>query len=352
MRGDSRKIRVFICFWLAVVAVFSGLEESLTIYAQTATVEARVTSVKGAATISGNGRRSGVRLNRGTTLAPGDEITTGRGASVVIDLTDGSQVVVLPNSRIVVGSYKNAASLRELLQITLGRIRVKINHFKGKPNPYRIKSPTASIAVRGTEFTVSVTALGETKVVVSEGAVEVASLRDPANPLIAEPGRNVIVRPNFTIDFFAADAMTKEVGERDKQKQSQAAQIKDDESEILNSATNVYERTIENIVETGETALPSRFAAFPDPYLDSFENPAYADSFTSAEGRFYLVPSINGARSADDELRDQFGLKNPRPVDYGFVPEGAVFVPVKRFRAVIGGRFGYVRNGLQSLTVE
>ena len=166
MRGDSRKIRYFICFWLAAVAVFAG-SESLTIHAQTATVEARVTSVKGAATISGNGRRS-TRLVRGTTLAPGDEITTGRGASVVIDLTDGSQVVVLPNSRIVVGSYKNAASLRELLQITLGRIRVKINKFKGKPNPYRIKSPTASIAVRGTEFTVSVTALGETKVVVTE----------------------------------------------------------------------------------------------------------------------------------------------------------------------------------------
>ena len=350
IQGDSRKIRFFVCFWLAAVAAFAGSKESFTIYAQTATVEARVTSVRGAATISGNGR-SGVRLNRGTTLASGDEITTGRGASVVIDLTDGSQVVILPNSRVVIGSYKNAANLRELLQITLGRIRVKINHFKGKPNPYRIKSPTASIAVRGTEFTVSVTALGETKVVVTEGAVEVASLRDPANPLLAEPGRNVIVRPNFTIDFFASDAMTKEVGERDKQKQSNGAN-KDNESEILNSAANVYERTIENIVETGETALPSRFAAFPDAYLDSFENPAYADSFTTAEGRFYLVPSINGARSADDEVRDQFGLKNPRPVDYGFVPEGAVFVPIKKFRAVIGGRFGYVRNGLQSLTVD
>ena len=342
MRGDSRKIRFFICFWLAIAAAFAG-SESLTTYAQTATVEARITSVKGSATLSGNGRKS-TRLVRGTRLVPGDEIDTRGGGSVVIDLTDGSQVIVLPNSRVVLGSYKNAGSLRELLQITLGRIRVKINKFKGKPNPYRIKSPTASIAVRGTEFTVSVTALGETKVVVTEGAVEVASLRDPANPLLAEPGKNVIVRPNFTVDFFAADAMTKEVGERNNQNSG--------DNEISNSAGNIYERSIESIVENGETALPSRFTAFPDAFLDSFENPAYADSFTTAEGRIYFVPSINGSRNGEEDLRDRFGLDKPRPVDYGLVPEGAVFVPVNRFRAVIGGRFGFVRNGLQSLTVD
>ena len=233
----------------------------------------------------------------------------------------------------------------------MGRIRVRINHFKGKPNPYRIKSPTASIAVRGTEFEVSVTLLGETRVIVLDGAVEVASLRDPANPLIAEPGRNVIVRPNYTIDFFAADALSREVGEREKQKQSNAANRNND-NENSNSATNIYERSIESIVESGETALPSRFAAFPDAYLDSLENPAYAESFTTVEGRLYFVPSINGARNAKEDLRERFGLNKPRPVDYGIVPEGAVFVPIKRFRAVIGGSFGYVRNGLQSLSVD
>ncbi|MGI9035957.1 MAG: FecR family protein [Pyrinomonadaceae bacterium] len=349
MRGDWRKNWILFGFWLTAAFIVSG--NSLTVFAQNSTVEARITSVKGAATLSGNGR-SGAQLVRGTTLAPGDEIETGRGASVVIDLTDGSQVVVLPNSRVFIGSYQNAASLRELLQITFGRIRVKINHFKGKPNPYRIKSPTASIAVRGTVFEVSVAAFGETKVVVSEGAVEVASLRDPAHPLIAEPGRNVIVRPNFTIDFFAADAMTREVGEREKQKSSTTANQKKDDDKISDSATNVYECSIERLVENGETALPSRFAAFPDPYLDSFENPAYADSSTTAEGRFYLAPSINGASRANEDLRDRFGLSKPRPVDYGFIPEGAVFVPVSKFRAVLGGSFGYVRNGLQSLTVD
>ena len=349
MRDNSRKIWLFACLWLALAAFFGGSEKSLTARAQSASVEARVTSVSGAARISGN-NRSGARLLSGASLAPGDEIDTRGGGRVVIDLTDGSQVVVLPGSRVVIGSYQNASSLRELLQIALGRVRVKINHFKGKPNPYRIKSPTASIAVRGTEFEVSVESLGETRVVVTDGAVEVASLRDPAKHLVAEPGRGVIVRPDFTIEFFTSDALTKEVGERDKTRTSTAAnKKKDDDNTSYKTANNVYERSIESIVESGETALPARFTAFPDDYLDSLENPAYADSFTIPEGRVYFVPSINGSSRADEDLRARFDLGSSRPVDYGFIPEGAVFFPVNKLRAVVGGSFGYVRNGLQSL---
>ena len=70
-------------------------------------------------------------------------------------------------------------TLRELLEVLLGRVRVRINHFGGKPNPYRINSPTASIAVRGTEFSVAVNGAGDTEVLVYEGLVEVTSLSNP-----------------------------------------------------------------------------------------------------------------------------------------------------------------------------
>ncbi|MCY7377662.1 MAG: FecR domain-containing protein, partial [Pyrinomonadaceae bacterium] len=155
MLNNSRKIWLLLALFLCGALIFAASEKPFTVYAQNAAVEARVTSVVGRATISGNGR-SNARLTNGATLAPGDEIDTTGGGRVVIDLTDGSQVVILPGSRVTILDYRNASSLRELLQITLGRIRVKINHFQGKPNPYRIKSPTASIAVRGTEFLVIV----------------------------------------------------------------------------------------------------------------------------------------------------------------------------------------------------
>jgi len=77
---------------------------------------------------------------------------------------------------VLLQDYRNAGSLRELLRITLGRVRIRINHYGGRPNPYRVDSPTASIAVRGTHFTVTVAARGDTEVVVIDGLVEVAVL--------------------------------------------------------------------------------------------------------------------------------------------------------------------------------
>lgn len=351
MLNYSEKVRFLTRLIFCGVLLFAVSENSTVIYAQNSVVEARVTSVSGKATLSGNGRNS-VRLTRGAVLSPGDEINTTGGGRVVIDLSDGSQVVVLPGSRVVFGDYRNAGSLRELLQITLGRIRVKINRFKGKPNPYRIKSPTASIAVRGTEFLVSVEPLGETRVIVLDGAVEVSSLKNPSQKLLAEPKKGVVVRSDSTIDFFVSDVTTKEVGERDAEKQANEQNTQNDGDNSSRTATNVYERTIESIVESGETALPSRFVAFPDAHLDSLDNPAYAGAFTDIEGRFNFLPSINGATNVEDDLRARFGLNSPRPLDYSFVPTGTIFFPVKRFRAVVGGSFGYVRSGLQSLSAD
>lgn len=356
MKNDLQNKRNLARRLLLAAWIFAVSANVFIVSAQNSTVEARVTNVAGRAFVSGNGRGS-ARLNGGAALAPGDVIDTTGGGRVVIDLSDGSQIVVLPGSRVVFGDYQNAANLRELLQITLGRIRVKINHFQGKPNPYRIKSPTASIAVRGTEFLVTVEPLGETRVVVIEGAVEVASLANPAKKLVAEPKKGVIVRPNATVDFFVSGALTKEVGGRANRTASSGEKNdrnndKDNDNGSGESANNVYERATESIVESGETALPSRFVAFPDAHLDSLENPAYADAFTSAEARFNFLPSLNGANTLNDGLRAQYGLTKPRPVDFSILPEGTIFVPVNRFGAVVGGSFGYVRNGLQSLSAS
>ncbi len=99
-------------------------------------------------------------LTAGYILNPGDRVDTRGGGRVVIDLSDGSMVVVQPEIGGRAQGLPRASSLRELFEITLGMVRVKINHFAGKPNPYRMNSPTASIAVRGTEFSIAVAAGG------------------------------------------------------------------------------------------------------------------------------------------------------------------------------------------------
>jgi hypothetical protein len=170
--------------------------------AQVTPVEARVASVSGAALIS-NGGQVPTAAQRGEVLFPGEEIDTRGGGHLAIELTDGSLVLVRPGSRVLLKDFQAASTLREMFEVLLGRVRVKINHFGGKPNPYRINSPTASIAVRGTEFSVAVNGVGDTEVIVYEGLVEVTSLSNPQNKVLVHPGQGVIVRPNQDIRFFA-----------------------------------------------------------------------------------------------------------------------------------------------------
>jgi hypothetical protein len=327
------------------------------IYAQG--VEARIASVNGRAVLSGNAR-PGSNLVRGVVVVPGDVIDTRAGARVSIQLSDGSLVIVQPSSIVIFQDYRHAGSLRELLKITVGRVRIKINHFGGRPNPYRVNSPTASIAVRGTEFSVAVSTAGDTEVVVYEGLVEVASLSHPSHRVLVEAGHGVIIRANEDVQFFVP-GLSKEIGERSNggeghdQESMDGAEpsvpISKPVEDSLHTASGVYERYLDKVIENGETPLPSRFAAFPDSHFDSIENPAYAADFTVPDGRIFFLPSIGGSRE-NDNARKLFGVGDPRAVDYSLSPQGSLFVPLPKFRAVVGGRVAYSRDGFQSLTLN
>lgn len=326
------------------------------------TVEARVSGVSGTAT-----RLSVTRLSKalasGDLISPGDEVDTRGGGQVTIELTDGSAVIVRPGSRVVMRDYRSASTLRELFEITVGKVRVKINHYQGRPNPYRVNSPTASIAVRGTEFAVAVEARGDTRVVVYEGLVEVASRTAPQRRALVEPGRGVIVRPNQDIRFFTPGpgdqiGERSERGERDDQRgqsqnnsQNQSNGASTGQSgNVTNDEAGEYERYTSRATE--DEALPFlRFLAFPDSHLDSLANPAYASEFTSAEGRIFLLPSFSGTRGGEDGA-SFFGLRAPRPVDYSFSPQASFFAPLPRWRAVVGGSATLARNGFQSFSAD
>ena len=165
-------------------------------------VVARVSSVSGRVLLSSGNGASALALVPGNELGPGDRVDTRGGGRLVIELTDGSMIVVQPESVIVIKDFRAAVSLRELFEIMLGSVRVKINHFGGRPNPYRINSPTASIAVRGTDFSITVDSRGDTQVMVYEGSVEVTSLIDPAQSVVIEAGRGVLLVPGQGFQLF------------------------------------------------------------------------------------------------------------------------------------------------------
>src|SRR5215475_778094 len=129
-----------------------------------ARLEAKVMDIRGAATLVTGTINHPIRL--GDKLTPGDEIETGGMGRVILGLTDGSVITIHQNSRGGIEDFRAAPSVRELIRVLSGYVRVKIYHTSKRPNPYRVNTPVASIAVRGTEFGVNVALTGETRVTV------------------------------------------------------------------------------------------------------------------------------------------------------------------------------------------
>jgi hypothetical protein len=218
-------------------------------------------------------------LRQGDTLQPDDVIDTRGSGRIVIALGDGSQVVIFPGSRVELKNFRAGVPWRDLLSVMVGRVRATINHHGKRPNPYRVFSPVASIAVRGTDFLVVVGPSGETRVLVYEGLVEVGSLVNPQKTVLVRPGRNIIVRPDGDISLVTA-------APRGELNEIRSLRIGGSQEDRLRSAYNSHRSSYTGL-------RSSRFTAFSDSHLDGLQNPAYATEFRQPSGRFYLTPSFS-----------------------------------------------------------
>ncbi len=303
-------------------------------FAQGTAVDARVASVKGKA-LRFDANRLMFSIKAGDTLAPGDEIDTRGGGTVVIELSDGSLVLIQPRSRVVLKDYRSANSLRELLKIVVGRVRIKINHFGGKPNPYRVNSPTASIAVRGTEFSVFVDHTGSTEVRVHEGLVEVTNLNLPQQKVLVGKGHSVLVRPNEGIQFFSIRYSGFLNNSSNFRYMSDNRSVSFDIAAVgdVNASHSAFDGYVSS---ASENALPARFTAFADLYADSLENPAYASAFTRGEAQLSLVPTWSSSRNNITKSISDV-LAAPHSYDRSYFPRASLFIPVASIGTVIGG---------------
>ncbi len=127
------------------------------------------------------------------TLDIGDEIRTGPGGSMTLELPDGSYVVVSENTTLKIEKFWGS-EVRNLMNVVVGKVRFFIQRWGGRPNPYRVNTPTALIAVRGTTFEVSVDGSTATEVYCFDGrvTVETAGLSD--REVILDAGRKTLVR--------------------------------------------------------------------------------------------------------------------------------------------------------------
>lgn len=124
---------------------------------------------------------------RGLQLESESVIETRKG-SLLLNLEDGSQVLVKSNSRVILKSPELSAGL--YLELLLGRLVAKIQKRLGEVQPFRMGTPSAVITVRGTRFEVEVTKQKRTYVEVLEGIVEVQGL--------GTGGRSILIHPGFS----------------------------------------------------------------------------------------------------------------------------------------------------------
>jgi hypothetical protein len=134
---------------------------------------------------------------RGLVLAAESQIETGKG-SILLDLQDGSQVLVKSHSNVVLKAPNEGRGFS--LELLLGKIFAKVQKRLENTPSFRMGTPTAVITVRGTRFSVEVNKKQRTLVEVFEGVVEVANVADGTRPVLIRPGFFTRVAPDRVPD--------------------------------------------------------------------------------------------------------------------------------------------------------
>lgn len=111
----------------------------------------------------------------GADISVGEKIVTGPSGLVQIVFDDNTRLVVGPRSSLLIETYLMASSTTAQ-QLTINALGGSFRFITGNsPKPaYSILTPTAAIAVRGTEFDLVVEP-GRTKVMLYEGALQICN---------------------------------------------------------------------------------------------------------------------------------------------------------------------------------
>lgn len=121
---------------------------------RTTPTAATVIAVTGEATLTS--RTQGQReVQSGQKFDISDEIQTGSGGHVTIQLADGSEIRIRPETTVRLirsDHYQPAGFFKSRLQLIKGRVDSLVKKTPGLPPSLEIQTPQATMGVRGTEF--------------------------------------------------------------------------------------------------------------------------------------------------------------------------------------------------------
>jgi hypothetical protein len=171
-------------FWVVVGMAAAQEQQPSSTPATAAIAGATIAEWKGNIRLSLPGQLPSNPL-RGEQLRPGTILDTGSGR-LLLRLSDGSEVMVRAHTRLQVQQPSLADP--SYFQLLLGRIRALISKRTGGAVPFELGTPSAVIAVRGTQFDVEVNPRNVTEVDVVDGLVEVYGRNATGGSVLLEPG--------------------------------------------------------------------------------------------------------------------------------------------------------------------
>ncbi len=142
-----------------------------TVVTNTPAGDAVLIELTGVAEILRAGTDVWVKVTRGQPLQLGDRLRTGEASRAAIQLTDHSLI-----------RLEHSSSVRLMRSVQIGvleRIRLEIGRLfffnREKPATMEIETPLVTGAIRGTEFVLSVSAVGTTRLLMLDGLVDLTS---------------------------------------------------------------------------------------------------------------------------------------------------------------------------------
>jgi hypothetical protein len=171
-------------FWIAASVAAAQEQQPSSIPATAVIAGASIAEWKGNIRLSLPGQLPSNPL-RGEQLPPGTILDTGSG-KLLLRLSDGSEVMLRAHTRLQV--QQPSLTDPSYFQLLLGRIRALINKRTGGTVPFELGTPSAVIAVRGTQFDVEVNPRNVTEVDVVDGLVEVYGRNATGGSVLLEPG--------------------------------------------------------------------------------------------------------------------------------------------------------------------
>ncbi|PXA98887.1 hypothetical protein DMC47_05905 [Nostoc sp. 3335mG] len=123
-------------------------------------------------------------LEVGADISLGEQVVTGPSGQVQVVFSDGTRLVVGPGSALLIESYLFNGNTADKFAINALAGSFRFISGNSPKSAYSIRTPTASIAIRGTKFDFNVTRR-RTDVLLYEGAVQLCAAGGDCAELVA-----------------------------------------------------------------------------------------------------------------------------------------------------------------------